>query len=134
MAQSSRQSNRELAESFVDANQALLRELSENITQAGISIPQFLVLTKLGGEEMTIGQLRQLLDVTLPSASLIVARLEKTKLVERFRSKDDRRVVYVCITRSGNLFVGRIAKAIGSTELKVPVKSAAFLKKLILPS
>ena len=48
--------------------------------------------------EMKISDLSEKLSLSNSTVSGIIDRLEKQGLVERTRSKEDRRVVYVCVT------------------------------------
>lgn len=58
-----------------------------------------MVLREMGPQ--TVGQLAETLRVSLPSASLMVDRLEEHSLAERRRDDQDRRLVHVALTRKG---------------------------------
>lgn len=73
----------ELAESFVEANHALLPQLSATIAKSDISVPQFLLLTKLAEQEMKMTEVAQFLSLTNAGATQAVDRLQKRKMVER---------------------------------------------------
>jgi DNA-binding MarR family transcriptional regulator len=53
------------------------------------------------GSEFTMTELSNLLKVSLPTATEMVDRLVKAKLVKRKRSRDDRRVVKVALSPFG---------------------------------
>jgi DNA-binding MarR family transcriptional regulator len=58
------------------------------------------------GSEFTMTELSNLLKVSLPTATEMVDRLVKAKLVTRKRSKNDRRVVMVALSQFGRRIKG----------------------------
>jgi MarR family 2-MHQ and catechol resistance regulon transcriptional repressor len=78
----------------------------ENIRTFGLTEPQFSALETLGHlGPMTIGELCRKQLVSGGNMTVVVDNLEKEGLVGRTRSKNDRRVVTVRLTRKGkNLF------------------------------
>lgn len=66
------------------------------------SMPQFYVLMSLQERgPMTVSELAGLLNVSPPSASSILDRIEENGLIERVRDLDDRRVVRVRLLDKG---------------------------------
>ena len=67
-----------------------------------VSLPQVHVLMRLqeGGPTM-VSELAHALDISIPSASSIVDRMEEHGLVDRVRNEIDRRVVHVAISERG---------------------------------
>lgn len=67
-----------------------------------VSMPQMHIL--IGLQERgptTVSDLAVSLEISIPSASAIVDRMEDHGLVRRVRDEDDRRVVHVTITERG---------------------------------
>jgi DNA-binding MarR family transcriptional regulator len=62
------------------------------------------------GSEFTMTELSNLLKVSLPTATEMVDRLVKAKLVKRKRSKDDRRVVKVTLSPFGSRIKGEFLR------------------------
>ena len=63
---------------------------------------QFSALNFLNGKSnVTIGDLAQFLQLSKSSATQLIERLEKNKLVRRINNKEDRRVVHLVITPKG---------------------------------
>jgi DNA-binding MarR family transcriptional regulator len=74
-----------------------------------VSLLQLHVLSMLEErDEMTVSQLAAVLNVSTPSASAVVDRLEENRLVERTRDLADRRVVRVSPTDRGRAAVGEL--------------------------
>ena len=73
-----------------------------HLERPGISLPQLHLLMLLqGAGPLTVGQLAERLQVSMPSASLMVDRLEEHGLDARTRDADDRRLVHVKLTTKG---------------------------------
>ena len=67
-----------------------------------ISLGQIHVLMLLHEQgAVTVGQLAEMLGVSMPSVSSQLDRLEEHRLVERHRDESDRRLVHVVLTASG---------------------------------
>jgi len=73
------------------------------LLQQSVSLQHVHVLMVLrAAGPLTIGTLARTLDVSVASATGIVTRMEERELVERTRSREDRRVVTVSLARGGN--------------------------------
>lgn len=68
----------------------------------GLTGPQLIVLRELGrAEETPVGHLARLIDLSHPTVTHIVDRLEKRGLVVRTKSSADKRRVLVRVTETG---------------------------------
>lgn len=88
--------------------------------------------------EMKISALSEKLDLSNSTVSGIIDRLEKQGLVERIRSKEDRRVVYVNITPEYKNFADHHLKKVedkmskaNSEELDKILEGLNTLKRLL---
>lgn len=76
---------------------------SQRLVRLGISMTHFHVLTLLRHHDaMPMGRIAEILDASVSSATGIIDRMEERGLVERVRVPDDRRVVLVRPTETGN--------------------------------
>ena len=83
--------------------------LAESIDDEAITPPQFGLLYCLCIRgQTTMSALSQEMHLTHGASTGMVDRLIKLKLVERMRSEEDRRVVYVSITERGRELVERM--------------------------
>jgi len=74
----------------------------KDIERYALTPPQFAVLEALGHlGRLTLGELSAKRMVTGGCMTIIVDNLQKQGLVERVRSTDDRRIVYVQLTSKG---------------------------------
>ena len=88
-----------LLASYLRVTQSMSRQMRDYFDQPELTQPQMLVLTALCEEgAMPISRLARYIGSANSTVSGIVDRLEKMKLVERIRSEDDRRVIYVGLT------------------------------------
>ena len=113
-----------LLNSYLRVTQRMSRQLREYFDQKELTLPQMLVLTALSEEgTMPISRLARYVGSANSTVSGIVDRLEKMRLVERIRSEDDRRVIYVGLTEE-------YCSARGKREATVSDYLAKRLKKL----
>ncbi len=86
--------------------------------QAGLSATQFMVLNVLpaNDETMTIGELAKRMNLKAATVAKTVDSLESREMLKRVRSREDRRVVLVRITRRGqqlqNAAIGQFRRQI----------------------
>ena len=76
---------------------------------SGLTIPQIVVLQgvhELG--EVTTKALSEHADLSSATVVTILDKLEEKKLVERYRSASDRRIVHTKLTREGNAAVASL--------------------------
>ncbi len=87
-----------LARSFAVFNKGAVN----HIRSTGLTPSQFAVVECLGHKGgMTLGELSQKMLMSCGNITVVVDNLEKEGLVERLRCENDRRVVYVNLTASG---------------------------------
>jgi len=90
---------KQLLGSYLRVTQRMSRQFRSYFSQLDLTFPQALVLTVLGEEgAMPISRLARQTGSANSTVSGIVDRLEKLQLVERVRSEEDRRVIYVALT------------------------------------
>jgi len=78
---------------------AIKQNVGQQFKKMNITGPQGMLMGTLAHYgEMKISDLSEKLGLSNSTVSGIIDRLEKQGLVERTRSKEDRRVVYVCVT------------------------------------
>lgn len=74
----------------------------DRVARHGVSMTHFQTMLQLAdGHPRTVSALAQALDASLPSMSGIIDRIEARGLIERVRSRDDRRCVFVELTQAG---------------------------------
>ncbi len=79
---------------------------SQRLVRMGISMTHFHVLTLLRHHDaMPMGRLAEVLDASMSGTTGIIDRMEERGLVERVRVPDDRRLVLVRPTRTGDELV-----------------------------
>ena len=81
-------------------------EHSRNVGRnSGVSVPQMLCLKAVSessaGEQTTVAMVAEAVQLSAPTVSRILDRLEKSGYLERQRSDTDRRKVYVRMTEEG---------------------------------
>lgn len=95
----------------------LLRDISDNTNQLlaplyekyGLTVMQVqLLLVIHQNEEETIGNLSRVMTMKSGNTSVMCKNLEKQELINRFRDKDDERVVKVSLTNTGNEIIKEI--------------------------
>ena len=89
----------EILQAYLKLTQHASRQFRLHFGKLELTFPQALVLNALMEESpVPISILAQKIGSANSTVSGIVDRLEKMKLVERVRSQEDRRVVYVDLT------------------------------------
>lgn len=92
----------ELATIVAYLQRHMLQRMTKLASKSGISIPQFTLLSYLHTTgETTMGQLAVFMGHTTPATTGLVDRLSQAGYVERHHARDDRRKVFVSITRKG---------------------------------
>jgi DNA-binding MarR family transcriptional regulator len=102
LSKSKKRDNYELWRTFVKAYKTLHRAVDKNLEPVGMRIQELrllFTLDHLGAVPMSVLAEEQV--TTQASITGLVDDLEERSLVERIRSKDDRRVINVGITRKG---------------------------------
>ncbi len=84
----------------------LHQELAQSLEE-GITGNQFFVMKMINDRgQMTVSEVAEEFNVSLSAVTSLVDRLHKTGMVERRRSEDDRRVVWLELTERGRNIVG----------------------------
>jgi len=79
------------------------------VNERGLTLPQFGALEALYHlGPMSLGELADKLLVTGGNVTYVMDRLESQGLVERFRSRNDRRVVHAALTEQGQALVADV--------------------------
>lgn len=87
----------------------MAREVSSRVTEYGLTTPQFGVLEALHHlGPLPLGELADKLLVTGGNITYVMDRLAEQGLVERIRSREDRRVVLACLTDEGRELVADV--------------------------
>lgn len=90
---------KEILNAYLRVSQHMSRQFRAYFGQQDLTFPQALVLSALHEEgSVPISRLAQLTGSANSTVSGIVDRLERLRLVERTRSEQDRRVIYVALT------------------------------------
>ena|ERR1035437_1830779 len=72
----------------------------------------FILLYVYRKSEVNMSMIAEYINIPLNTATGIVGRMEKKKLIARYHSEDDKRVVKVAITDEGTRHIGSILKEI----------------------
>ena len=103
--------DRDLVDAFIGASRALVAVAARSLADLGeeVTLPQYraLVVLRTRGSQRA-ADLAGLLDVTPSTASRMIERLVRKRLVRRARSKDDRRTVRVHLTDAGEQVVVQV--------------------------
>ncbi len=105
----------------------LLRDISENTNQLlaplyekyGLTVMQvqLLLVIDQSGEE-TIGNLSRVMTMKSGNTSVMCKNLERQEFINRFRDKDDERVVKVSLTYSGKEIVVEIKNYLNKKHIE----------------
>jgi DNA-binding MarR family transcriptional regulator len=103
---------------FRAALRTFLAQIEQASRTAGLTPRWYLMLLLIKGapdgqERLSFSELAETLKLSPNSVSELAVRVEQAGLVERERSSDDRRVVYLRLTEEGER---RLTKAIADTE------------------
>jgi DNA-binding MarR family transcriptional regulator len=103
--------DRDLVDAFVAASRALVAVAARSLVDIGedITLPQYraLVVLSTRGPQRAVDVADQL-GVTPPTASRMIERLVRKRLVRRARSQQDRRTVRVHLTDAGRQVVAQV--------------------------
>lgn len=87
----------------------LIDEVKPGLTTSQLMV--LLILKDIKDTALPVGKLAEELAVSFPSVSGIIDRLHKEKLIKRFHCKQDRRLVLVKLTTTGNEVVEKLIDA-----------------------
>ena len=89
------------------ASRAATMVSEKRLAEHGLTLQQWIALTALWRDDgMSVGQLAAYCRTTEPTTSSLMDRMEAKGLVERRRSKDDRRKVIVALTAKSRALAG----------------------------
>ncbi len=90
----------EVAKLFLEVGKELKHNMRKCFEDIGITMPQGMVIGILFKDgEMKISELSNKLGLSNSTTSGIIDRLEKQGIVERIRSQEDKRIVYVRLSQ-----------------------------------
>jgi MarR family transcriptional regulator, organic hydroperoxide resistance regulator len=123
----------EVARLFSEVSKTLKHCMRKTFEDIGITMPQgILIGTLIKCGEMKITELSNKINLSNSTISGIVDRLEKQQLVERTRSEEDKRIVYVKVTpKLEKLFKGVHKKADESFEDLLSAGTPEEIEKII---
>lgn len=117
--------------------------MSKNFLNTGFTAPQGMVMGNLMRfVKMKISELSERLSLSNSTVSGIIDRLESQGIVERIRSEEDRRIVYVTMTEKFNEHhksfhkaseegLGKIISKGTNEEINKVIEGLNILKKLL---
>ena len=129
--------------SLKEIRDAIKQIMDDQFKHINLTVPQGILIGILFREgEMKISDLSGKLGLSNSTVSGIIDRLEKQGIVERIRSKNDRRVVHVNITcefkrnakkhfDEAERRLGELINAANSEELDTILKGLDLLKKIV---
>ncbi len=103
----------ELFLNLIRTSEWLQGEFAKVFKAHGITQPQFNVLKILQVEDengIPIQRIGKRMTTRASDVTRLVDRLERSGLVERFRTEKDRRVIYVRLTQAGRVMIGQLAQ------------------------
>ncbi|HJV47465.1 MAG TPA: MarR family transcriptional regulator [Bacillota bacterium] len=127
-------------------NQLYFTLVARELDKCGITIPQALVLGEIRDKPKTIGELSKALDLSNSTISGIVDRLERNQIVIRERDKEDRRVVFVSLSRNVHelenqypvlqqdylaILIGSLISDLGDEELSQLLSSLQLIQSFL---
>ncbi|OQB25111.1 MAG: HTH-type transcriptional regulator Hpr [Firmicutes bacterium ADurb.Bin182] len=95
-----------LNELLVNTYRTVLRveeQMIKNMNGIDLSINELHMLEFIGNSEegATISDIARVMDITLPSVTVAIKKLEKKGYIQKIKCKDDGRIVHVILTRTG---------------------------------
>lgn len=88
--------------SIYELSRAIQRMYKPSLNELNLTYPQYLVLVVLyDHDNITVSELGELLDLNYGTLSPLLTRMESQKLIERTRSTNDTRIVYIKLLSSG---------------------------------
>ncbi len=91
----------------------ITKEAARNVNLTGPQLTVIKMLEAFG--DLSLSELSDRIRAQNSTVTGIIDRMEREGLVERSRSKDDRRVVYICLTEKGS----KIAREIGVEPMEI---------------
>lgn len=135
-----------IMELLKEVNSLMDKGLKSYFSNSGITVTQLAVVNILGKRDrVKLSELSDELKITPTAVSLIVNRLESQGLIERVRSKEDKRVVYAKlsekfkVTHSNlddnlNVFLALLLRTKNKDEIQKIFDGLELLKELLQSS
>ena len=97
---------------FLQAKDAVVKALNEELEEIGVSYTQAYVLValKMSDKPLTISEIAHFLFRELHSTSGLIARMEKYGYIERIPAPDDKRCIQIQLTSKGLESADEVAK------------------------
>lgn len=102
------QASAALWKSLLDMNRQLKLTFQTMNTNNQCSLSSIGVIFQLEHKCMKMNDIADYLGITLGAATSLVDKLERQNIVERVRSEEDRRIIYVGLTSEGKDMLGSI--------------------------
>lgn len=97
---------KEFSNVFNEFNSKSLKIIDKQLNKSGLVRTHFRILHELmGGKELSMSDLSELLHVTKPNITVLIDKLVKLDFVERVNSSNDRRVYLIRLTDKGEKFI-----------------------------
>lgn len=97
-----------LAEIFTNLERRFVTALSRDLAKSDVSFSQYLLLSQLMDNDLMMSQISKKMGHTTAASTGLVDRLEKWGFATRAHSVEDRRKVFVSITRKGRAIVDKV--------------------------
>lgn len=105
---------------IVRANDLSSRALQKS---SGLTAPQLAVLTAVAGSgEISTSRIAAEVDLSAATVVTILDNLERRELVSRYRSTEDRRIVFTRLTKAGSVVLGTAQASFNETLSKELLK------------
>lgn len=95
------------------AHMAFARGMRAELGEAGLTFSQFVHLERLWSEDnLTQVELSRRVGVEMASSTTVIAELEKFGWIKRERGEEDRRKIFVRLTREGRALAGPVLEKV----------------------
>lgn len=85
-----------------EINSIINSKITEELKSTGLTVPQITIIKLIAHhKELTVSEISEKMSLTKATVSGILDRLEKNNIIERIRSTNDKRVVYVRFSCEG---------------------------------
>lgn len=126
-----------------DINYELNNRLRCTFKHSEYTVPQITALQILyENEKMTLSELSNKMKLSNSTVSGIIDRLENLKLVERIRSTEDKRIVYITLAAKSNFieehiqfhvnkYLGSLVEKASKEDIQIILRGLQTLKELL---
>lgn len=127
-------SEQETLLNLLRAGDQLENRLSRLFRERGLTLSRFNVLRSLtlADRPLTCGEIGDRMIQVVPAITLLVDKLEKQGFVVRKRCTDDRRVVYVSVTKKGRKLADETMKPLAELEKRLLKKLNKSEQKMLI--